>query len=719
MAARGVEGMMHSNGQLEQRAVGTTTTRRRTRTKTRTFFGRRMRKSLGRISATSSSSVSSPSFSERDRVLVVEQLKPAETLAATSGQRAENCIVQAPSSHLDAPPRPPPLAVASSMSLSITDPQIVSTILQAFALFAFGGFLSLSETALTTLWPWKIKELANEEGPSSPFYAVQQNVTRFLTTILIGSTVSSILATAMMTEAIVKVYGEKAIGLATIAMSAFVLLFCEIAPKSIAVQHALVVGRLVVTPIRMMSTILYPLGRICTAIVDFGFHLFRIQTSAEPFVSENELKLVLSGAMESNSIEASEQSMIRNVLDLSNTPAREVMTPLVQICGIESKATLENLKQLWREEKYTRVIVFDERVDNVVGIVNVLSIIESEDSKLDDTIETIMDKNVYFIPESMPVEKLLSEMLRRKYHIAVVVNEHGGTIGLVSLEDCIEEIVGEIYDEHDDDEWGENKADREDEFEENDARGKTLPRFVNEVVEEEVNGKDVIVDINVGGTNSGSSSSSDNNYNNNNNKNKNNNSGDSGTGRAYEVGAKADIEELAEYLEIDIPKSPLYETAGGWVCDIFARIPKEGETFSVSYPVVQGASVSTLALASSSSSSSSKLYVDYTDDSEEIDGFEENADHKKSDFDLDDDYTSSSSSSSSSSSNGGVPELVLRVAIVEADERRVSSIKISIGDENKKQEKREASKGINGSSNDRRGMNGISTSTKRQEPVSS
>lgn len=715
MAARGVEGMMHSNGQLEQRAVGTTTTRRRTRTKTRTFFGRRMRKSLGRISATSSSSVSSPSFSERDRVLVVEQLKPAETLAATSGQRAENCIVQAPSSHLDAPPRPPPLVVASSTSLSITDPQIVSTILQAFALFAFGGFLSLSETALTTLWPWKIKELANEEGPSSPFYAVQQNVTRFLTTILIGSTVSSILATAMMTEAIVKVYGEKAIGLATIAMSAFVLLFCEIAPKSIAVQHALVVGRLVVTPIRMMSTILYPLGRICTAIVDFGFHLFRIQTSAEPFVSENELKLVLSGAMESNSIEASEQSMIRNVLDLSNTPAREVMTPLVQICGIESKATLENLKQLWREEKYTRVIVFDERVDNVVGIVNVLSIIESEDSKLDDTIETIMDKNVYFIPESMPVEKLLSEMLRRKYHIAVVVNEHGGTIGLVSLEDCIEEIVGEIYDEHDDDEWGENKADREDEFEENDARGKTLPRFVNEVVEEEVNGKDVIVDINVGGTNSGSSSSSDNNYNNNNN---NNNSGDSGTGRAYEVGAKADIEELAEYLEIDIPKSPLYETAGGWVCDIFARIPKEGETFSVSYPVVQGASVSTLALASSSSSSSSKLYVDYTDDSEEIDGFEENADHKKSDFDLDDDYTSSSSSSSSSS-NGGVPELVLRVAIVEADERRVSSIKISIGDENKKQEKREASKGINGSSNDRRGMSGISTSTKRQEPVSS
>jgi len=663
--------------------------------------GEGQRRRLARVAATTMSSSSSSPSPSSSYPSALEKLKPPETLTAT------DFVVQVPSSRpaeamLPPPPPPPTTTVVSS---SISDPQVVQTILQALALFAFGGFLSLSETALTTLWPWKIKELANEEGPTSPFYAVQQNVTRFLTTILIGSTVSSILATAMMTEAIVKVYGEKAIGLATIAMSAFVLLFCEIAPKSIAVQHALAVGRLVVTPIRLMSTILYPLGRICTAIVDFGFHLLRIQTSAEPFVSENELKLVLSGAMESNSIEASEQSMIRNVLDLSNTPAREVMTPLVQICGIESKATLENLKELWREEKYTRVIVFDERVDNVVGVVNVLSMMERDDSKSDDTIETIMDKNVYFIPESMPVEKLLSEMLRRKIHIAVVVNEHGGTIGLVTLEDCIEEIVGEIYDENDDDEWGENKSDREDEFVENDARGKTLPRFVYEVVEEEVNGKDV--DINGGVKNSNSSSNSDN----------NSGGGDSSTGisgRVYEVDAKADIEELAEYLEIDIPKSPLYETAGGWVCDIFARIPKEGETFSVSYPVLQDASASTLALASSSSSNISKLYVD---DLEEIDGFEENADHKKSDFDLDDDYTSgSSSSSSSSSSSGGIPELVLRVAIVEADERRVSSIKISIGEESKKQEKREGR--TNGSSNDRRGMNGVSSSTKQHQPVS-
>ena len=622
----------------------------------------------------------------------LEQLKPPNEVIETSSMRATesngyHVVRGVPSS----PSNQGALALDAfaATSSSITDPHVVQTLLQAVLLFAFGGFLSLSETALTTLWPWKIKELANEEGPSSPFYAVQQNVTRFLTTILIASTVSSILATAMMTEAVVKVYGEKAIGLATIAMSAFVLLFCEIAPKSIAVKHALAVGRLVVTPIRMMSTILYPLGRICTAVVDFGFHVLRIRTSAEPFVSENELKLVLSGAMESNSIEESEQSMIENVLDLSNTPAREVMTPLVQICGIESKATLENYKELWRKEKYTRVIVFDERVDNVVGIVNILSIIEREELKSDDTIETIMDKNVYFIPESMPVEKLLSEMLRRKCHIAVVVNEHGGTIGLVTLEDCIEEIVGEIYDENDAEQ---ENTDGEDEFEETDAMGRTLPRFVNEVAQEGSSGND-------GDDNSNNSNNSD---------------AMSGSGRVYEVGAKADIEELAEYLEIDIPKSPLYETAGGWVCDIFARIPKEGDAFSLSYPVVSGASASTLALASTSSSTS-KLYVDYADDSEEIDGFEGNADHKKSDFDLDED--DAAPSSSSSSSNRGVPKLILRVSIVKADDRRVSSIKISIaGAEGKKHEKMEGRNGIQRNGNDRRGMIDA-LSSKRKQPI--
>jgi len=522
---------------------------------------------------------------------------------------------------------------AIGTAAKITDAAMVTTLAQAFALFAFGGFLSCSETALTTLWPWKIKEIALEEGPTSPFYAVQQNVTRFLTTILIGSTVSSILATALITDVIVKCYGEKAIGIATLGMSFFVLLFCEIAPKSIAVQHALAVGRLVVTPIRLMSNILYPLGRLCTAIVDVIFYLLRIKTTAEPFVSENELKLVLSGAMESGSVEMSEQSMIRNVLDLADTPVREIMTPLVQICGISSDKTLACLEKLWRIQKYTRVIVFEERVDNVVGIVNVLSIID-EDTKLDDQISSIMDRNVYFIPESMPVQNLLSELLRRKSHIAVVVNEHGGTIGLVSLEDCIEEIVGEIYDEHDEDDPMSKVVLKDDS---DDETKLPLPRYVTEIV----------------------------------------NGGEKENRKVYEIGATADIGEVAEYLEIEIKKNSLYETFGGWVCDIFNRIPKEGESIMLSIPIVQNASAGTLALVASSSSSFSNnsKYMD-SDDSEGFDGSDEHrADSKKSDFDLD--------------TEDDVKKLKLRVVVLEADERRVSLMRLAIGESAEREEEKE------------------------------
>ena len=338
------------------------------------------------------------------------------------------------------------------------------------------------------------------------------------------------------------------------------------------------------------------------------------------------------------------------------------MTPLVQICGIDSEQTLGALKELWRKEKYTRVIVFDERVDNVVGIVNVLSIIEKE-TNADDTIATIMDRNVYFIPESMPVDKLLPEMLKRKSHIAVVVNEHGGTIGLVSLEDCIEEIVGEIYDEHDDDDDGYTKP--EDNPDDTDAV--ILPRYVAEIETEE-NGDRYSTHEEGEHENRPS------------------------TTYAYEVDARADLGELAEFLEIDIPKSPLYESAGGWGCDIFSRIPKEGDSIIASYPIVHGASISTLAQAYSSN-----------DETEEIDGFEILSSQKVSAPDLDDDNendTADAGEYASKSSKVAHGVLKLRVSVLEADERRVESLRISVGDraeqeenENKQERKRNGTGG--------------------------
>lgn len=394
------------------------------------------------------------------------------------------------------------------------------------------GFFCISETAITTLWPWKVREISDQEGPDSPFTLLRKDITRFLTTILIGSTCSSIGSAALATEAALGLYGEAGVGYVTIALTLVTLVMCEIAPKSYAVQHATSVARLVIRPIAALSVLVYPLGKVCTAIVNAFFKLLNIQGSAEPFVSEEELKLVLSGAAKSGQVDVGEQEMIQNVLDMGETPVREVMTPLVKVVGVDRTANLQDLRTLYREHKYSRVPVYDDRIDNIVGVVNSMRMLDFEN--LDDAslISTKINQlpgfgdSPYFVPESMSVVKLMRELLARKTHMCIVVNEFGGTIGIATFEDCVEEIVGEIYDE----------TDTPDEFEESE-------QFITEV--------------------------SDN---------------------VFDVDYRCDVEDLADLVKVDIPSSALYDTVGGFTCDCFDHIPEVGESMVVTLPIKAGAS---------------------------------------------------------------------------------------------------------------------------------
>jgi CBS domain containing-hemolysin-like protein len=143
--------------------------------------------------------------------------------------------------------------------------------------------------------------------------------------------------------------------------------------------------------------------------------------------------------------------MIQNVLDMGETPVREVMTPLVNVVGVEKHASLQDLRNLYRKHKYSRVPVYDDRVDNIVGVVNSMRMLDFEnldDASLKNTKISKLPgfgESPYFVPESMSVVKLMRELLARKTHMCIVVNEFGGTIGIATFEDCVEEIVGEIY----------------------------------------------------------------------------------------------------------------------------------------------------------------------------------------------------------------------------------------------------------------------------------
>ena len=423
-------------------------------------------------------------------------------------------------------------AAVNVAETAVTSADSSGAVIGTIALLFVYAFFCISETAITTLWPWKVREISDQEGPDSPFTELRKDITRFLTTILIGSTCSGIGSAALATEAALGLYGEAGVGMVTVALTLVTLVMCEIAPKSYAVQHATAVARVVIRPIAALSVLVYPLGRICTGIVNAFFKLLNIEGSAEPFVSEEELRLVLSGAAKSGQVDLGEQEMIQNVLEMGETPVREVMTPLVRVVGVDKSATLLDLRSLYREHKYSRVPVYDDRVDNIVGVVNSMRMLDVEsldDGALRSTQISALPgfgDSPYFVPESMSVVKLMRELLARKTHMCIVVNEFGGTIGIATFEDCVEEIVGEIYDE----------TDTPDDVESSET-------YVTEVKE-----------------------------------------------GVFDVDYRCDVEDLADLIGVDIPSSALYDTVGGFTCDCFDHIPEVGESMVVTLPVKAGAS---------------------------------------------------------------------------------------------------------------------------------
>ncbi|MBA0606739.1 hypothetical protein Godav_019159, partial [Gossypium davidsonii] len=304
-----------------------------------------------------------------------------------------------------------------------------------------------------------------------------------------------------------------------------ILLLTEITPKSIAVHNPTEVARFVVRPVAWLSVILYPVGRVVTFLSMGMLKIFGLKGKSEPYVTEDELKLMLRGAELSGAIEEEEQDMIENVLEIKDTHVREVMTPLVDVVAIDASSTLVEFHNLWLTHQYSRVPVFEQRVDNIVGIayaMDLLDYVTKVSQFLGEVLEstTVGDmahKPAYFVPDSMLVWNLLREFRIRKVHMAVVLNEYGGTVGLVTLEDVVEEIVGEIFDENDSN--------------------------------EEIQKKTGYIVMRAEGI--------------------------------FDVDANTSIDQLSEDLNIKMPEEHQYETVSGFVCEAFGYIPRTGESIKV------------------------------------------------------------------------------------------------------------------------------------------
>ncbi|GMI57305.1 hypothetical protein ScalyP_jg11337 [Parmales sp. scaly parma] len=364
------------------------------------------------------------------------------------------------------------------------------------SLFGILALLHAAEIAITTLYPWKVREFAKEEGDDSPFHTLNNDITKVLTTILITSTTTSIYATTLFASLVSRTYGAKGERYGSIILTALTLFFVELVPKSIGINNAEFVARRMVAPINLMGKVVGPFGLALTYMAKSLLKLFGMQTKDLELVSEEELRLIVTGARESGSIETSEGDMIQGVLDLQDQKIKEIMRPRVEMIAVPQEMSVVNVLGVIKESGFSRIPVYDGDIDNIVGIVLAKDLIDIFVSGLENNsndfnpnpnpypnlpplspkINTPLPQNqflpptgeelaarmaqsideaslidqTYFVPQTMIAWNVLQEMRRRRVHLAIVVDEFGGTEGLVSLEDIIEEVVGEIYDEDDD-----------------------------------------------------------------------------------------------------------------------------------------------------------------------------------------------------------------------------------------------------------------------------
>jgi putative hemolysin len=362
------------------------------------------------------------------------------------------------------------------------------------ALFTVLALLHACEIAITTLYPWKVREFAEEEeksGKSGTFKVLNEDITRVLTTILVTSTASSIFATTLFTHLVASMFGARGERYGALALTGLTLFFVELLPKSIGVTNAEAVARVMVPPVNIISTVVSPLGISLSWLAKKTLLMLGLKDKGDgSSISDSQLRLIVTGARDSGTIDYGEQEMIQGVLDLQTRRVKEIMKPRVEMIAVPKTMSVADVLGVVRESGYSRIPVYDGEIDNIVGIILAKSVLDffvkgvlidedvskpiketngaKNDPVEDDETEArpltgfelasrmqtpIEDAGLieacYFVPETANGWSVLQEMRRRRVHMAIIVDEFGGTEGLVSLEDIVEEVVGEIYDEDD------------------------------------------------------------------------------------------------------------------------------------------------------------------------------------------------------------------------------------------------------------------------------
>lgn len=323
----------------------------------------------------------------------------------------------------------------------------------ALLLLLFASFFfAAAEKALTAVSKHEIKDRTEADNPQAIAVAKLLNKpNRVLGTILIGNNLVNILLVVIGTALSLKLFGESA-GLVVAAgtLTLLLLVFGEIAPKVIAVSNAEKVAALTAKPLSLLVFLFYPLVRLFTAITNVFIRLCGgTVKSAEPYLTEEELRTMVNFGQQEGVLETAEKEMIHNIFEFGDTFVRDVMVPRADAVCVEAKITYAELADVFKEEQFSRIPVYEDSIDNIIGIIYVKDLFDLDAARKKDFRVADYVREAYFVPELKRIDSLFKEMQESKTHMAVVLDEYGGTAGIVTIEDLVEEIVGDIADEYD------------------------------------------------------------------------------------------------------------------------------------------------------------------------------------------------------------------------------------------------------------------------------
>ncbi|MBS5939115.1 HlyC/CorC family transporter [Clostridium sartagoforme] len=332
-------------------------------------------------------------------------------------------------------------------------------------LLVMSGFFSMSETALMALSKIRIRHMVDEGVKGAKLIEkLTEDPSRLLGAILIGNNIVNIGASALATSIAVKTIGESGVGLVTVIMTILVLIFGEITPKSIAKQNSEKVALRVSKIINIVVKVFRPFIFIFTAISSLFIRLLGGDPKAtEPFITEEELKTMVGVSEEEGVLEDVEKEMIFNVFEFADSQVKDVMVQRVDVVAVDMNATYDEVIDIIKTEQFSRIPVYNQTIDDVIGILNVKDLIIAFESKENFKVSDYM-REPYYTYEFKRITELFNEMKNTRNHMAVVLDEYGGNVGIVTIEDLIEEVVGEIEDEYDDEVDDEIIVVKEDEY---------------------------------------------------------------------------------------------------------------------------------------------------------------------------------------------------------------------------------------------------------------